>query len=121
MSCKSRIEVRAAPSCAGLTRASISFSRRVFAKQMDCRVEPGNDTPRAALALALVFAGMLSVGPTAARCCATSLMIAAETFALGADDRHRLQSARAASASDRSLAGRFRFRRMSSNGTEEMP
>src|SRR5262245_23179580 len=30
-------------SCAGLTRASISFARRSLPKRMDCRVKPGND------------------------------------------------------------------------------
>ena len=80
MSCKSKIEVRAAPSCAGLTPASISFSKRVFAKQVDCRVEPGNDTPpRVALAFALVFAGMLSA-------CSDIYYDRRETVALGADD-----------------------------------
>ena len=29
-------------SCAGLTRASILFEKRL-AKKMDCRVKPGND------------------------------------------------------------------------------
>ena len=79
MSCKSRIEVRAAPSCAGLSRASVSFSKRVFAKQMDCRVEHGTHTPRAALALALVVAGMLSA-------CSDIYYDRRETVALGADD-----------------------------------
>jgi hypothetical protein len=74
MSCKSRIEMRAAPSCAGLAPASISFSKRVFAKQMDCRV-----TPRAALALALVVASMLSA-------CSDIYYDRRETVALGADD-----------------------------------
>src|SRR5207249_869986 len=31
-------------SCAGLTRASIFFARRIVAKRMDCRVKPGNDS-----------------------------------------------------------------------------
>jgi hypothetical protein len=31
------------PSCAGLTRASIHLRKKVFAKEMDCRVKPGND------------------------------------------------------------------------------
>jgi len=30
-------------SCAGLTRASIHLRKKVFAKEMDCRVKPGND------------------------------------------------------------------------------
>ena len=32
------------PSCAGLTRASIILRDRVFAKQMDRRVKPGDDS-----------------------------------------------------------------------------
>jgi hypothetical protein len=46
---------------------------------MDCRVEPGNDTPRVALALALVVAGMLSA-------CSDIYYDRRETVALGADD-----------------------------------
>jgi hypothetical protein len=30
-------------SCAGLTRASIHLHKMDFAKEMDCRVKPGND------------------------------------------------------------------------------
>ena len=33
----------AAPSCAGLTRASIFFARKFLRRLMDCRVKPGND------------------------------------------------------------------------------
>jgi hypothetical protein len=31
-------------SCAGLTRASINLHKMLFAKGMDCRVKPGNDS-----------------------------------------------------------------------------
>jgi hypothetical protein len=31
-------------SCAGLTRASIHLHKMHFAKRMDCRVKPGNDS-----------------------------------------------------------------------------
>jgi hypothetical protein len=33
----------ASSSCAGLTRASIFFTRKFLRRSMDCRVKPGND------------------------------------------------------------------------------
>ena len=92
MSCKSKTEVRAAPSCAGLTRASISLSRRVL--QMDCRVKPAMTPP-----------GWRSRSRSSLPACSapartSTLAIAARRCARRRRS-HRLQSGR---ADDRSLA-----------------
>ena len=63
-----------------MTRASIFFFvRRVFGEADGLPGQAGNDTPRAALALALVVAGMLSA-------CSDIYYDRRETVAHGADD-----------------------------------